>query len=73
MIRIEVVGDPHPFTPAQAKRMRRLVEDQLRQGRCPGRSASGRTLAMAVEYCEVNHIPYTIQAIPGSGYVLELR
>ncbi len=70
---IRVISDTEPRSPAEARRLQKLVENEMRLRGCLGRSASGMTLAMAVAWCERLQKPYVIHAHPGRGYYLELK
>lgn len=72
MIKITVTDDHRPFTPTQEKRARKMIYDMLEKGHGGGRSASGKTLSFAVEWCEQNQRRYVIDAWPGIGYALDL-
>lgn len=71
MIKIEAIT-PHRLSPSGAKRARKMVREMLESTGGAGRSASGQTLAFAVEWCEEHKRPYRITAHPGLGYYLEL-
>lgn len=50
---------------------RRLIVDGfLKEGRST-HSRIHATLAYTIDYCEKNHIPYKLTAIPGRGYLIE--
>ena len=72
MIRIVVEGDPHPLSPTQTRRLAKLVHSMLERDGVMGRSASGKSLALAVAWCEERGRPYEITAHPGRGYMLRL-
>jgi hypothetical protein len=72
-IRISVVDyDPSPLSPSMERRLRSVVHGMLERDGVMGRSASGKSLAIAVEWCEERRRPYEITAHPGSGYMLRL-
>jgi hypothetical protein len=74
-IRIQVLR-PHVLTAAQGrqrkKQLSKIVIPMLEKGEGIGRSATGESLAIAVEWCEENGRPYVIHGVPGAGYTLEL-
>ena len=62
---------PLKFTIAQTKRAGKMVLRELTERSRSGRSASGWTAAMAMNYCEENKWPYRLTAHPGVGYFVE--
>ncbi|AEI71024.1 hypothetical protein [EBPR siphovirus 2] len=69
---IRVVASTEPRNERERAKLTKLVEQNLTVMGYSGRSASGMTLAIAVEWCETNRKPYRITAYPGGGYQLEL-
>lgn len=57
---------------SRAARFRKTTRDLLDGGCLTISSQTGRTLAAAVEWCEENGLPYTIQAVPGAMYALHV-
>lgn len=71
-IKIVVTEYPSPLVHTTSeKRLLKIVAKALEAGDFVT-SASGKSLAAAVEWCEVNGRPYQIDAIPGAGYSLKL-
>src|SRR5690242_19375163 len=71
MIAIQVIDDPKPLTKTQEVCLRNMMVHMVKEKGHIGRSASGKSLALAVDYCEQVKLPYTIHAVPGAGYTLQ--
>lgn len=71
-IKVEAINVPRPLSATEARRLRKMVREQLEHRGSFGRSASGQSLAFAVEWCEEFKHPYIIIAYPNAGgYFLE--
>lgn len=71
-IHIFVRRTAFPFSKTAEKRLRKMIAESLERSGHSGRSASGQSLALAVDYCEERGLEYIIRAMPGVGYTLEL-
>jgi NTP pyrophosphatase (non-canonical NTP hydrolase) len=70
-IRIMVLNDIQ-MSDAEERFMKKNVENNLKEHKNSGGSPSGKALALAVEHCEKERLPYEVQAYPGQGYILYL-
>lgn len=69
---IRIVASTEPRNERERAALTKTVVKLLTTTGNAGRSATGMTLAIAVEWCETNKKPYRITAYPGCGYHLEL-
>lgn len=69
MIRLTLDGPT--MTPGRVKALRRLVEGEMERNGMSGRSASGRSAMMAIEWCESNAQGWTLSHVNGAGYSVE--
>lgn len=71
MIKVIVDVPSHvTFRPSAVKRATKMVETMLENGQGI-RSATGQTMAIAVDWFERNRRGYRITAVPGAGYYIE--
>ena len=60
---------PDPSSRSGMKRLWKIIAAEMsREDGCIGRSSSGLTAALAVNYCAARGLPFELTAFPGSGY-----
>jgi hypothetical protein len=61
----------HTIKPGPQARMRKDVREAMNRPDGSIHSRSGMAAALAINWCEERGEPYSVQAVPGAGYIVK--